>query len=223
MIKKYATFLTLPLLLCACSSVKVPSMRTHSMLVPGQSQLAEGLVNEKFPMSEISYDDTSRLGEDHGNRGAGPATVMVLYNNGECPRASLKLASKQGDMIRDQMVENGAGEVLVHATQVNDNLGNRAIISYNALNVLPPQGCEARMDGIADREFSMNNSYRLGCENERLIGQMVARPADLQGRDTTTPDTTQRQGVSGERYRAGENLFSGDRTGESITTGAVDD
>jgi len=221
MIKKYITLLSVPLLLCACSTTK-PSMRTHSTMTPNQSQIAEGLVTEKYPMSDISYQDTSRLGHDHGNRGAGPATVMVLYNNGECPKASLKLASKQGDMIRDQMVENGAGDVSVHATPVDDNLGNRAIISYSALNVLPPEGCETRMDGMADREFMLNNSYRIGCENERLIGQMVARPADLQGRDTATDDTSQRQSVSGERYRAGENLFSGDRTGESVTTGAVE-
>lgn len=213
--------LSVPLLLSACSYSK-PTMRTHSMMVPSQSQIAEGLVTEKFPMSEISYHDTSRLGLDHGKRGAGPATVMVLYNNGECPKASLKLASKQGDMIREQMAENGAGDISVHATPVNDALGNRAIISYSALNVLPPEGCETRMDGLTDRDFNLNNSYRLGCENERLIGQMVSRPADLMGRDPSTDDTTQRQGVSGEGYRAGENLFSGDRTGEPLTTGAVE-
>lgn len=221
MIKKYITILSIPLVLGACSYNK-PTMRTHSMLVPTQSQIAEGLVTEKYPMSQISYDDTSRLGLDHGKRGAGPATVMVLYNNGECPKASLKLASKQGDMIRDQMVENGAGNVSVHATPVDDSLGNRAIISYSALNVLPPEGCEARMDGFSDRDFNLNDDYRLGCENERMIGQMVSRPADLKGRDPSTDDTTQRQGVSGERYRAGENLFSGDRTGEPLTTGAVE-
>ncbi len=218
---KYFALLSATILLSACS-ISAPSLRTHSMMNPNMSQLSQGHVVEKYPMSEISYDDTSRLGNDHGNRGASPATVMVLYNNGECPKASLKLASKQGDMIRDQMIENGAGEVKVHASPVDDNLGNRAIISYAALNVLPPEGCDARMDGLVDREFQMNDSYRLGCENERLIGQMVARPSDLQGRDTATDDTSQRQGVSGERYRAGENLFSGDRTGESVTTGAVE-
>lgn len=221
MIHKYIALLSVSFLLSACAVTK-PTMRTHSMMNPAQSQIAEGLITEKYPMSEISYNDTARLGQDHGNRGAGPATVMVLYNNGECPKASLKLASKQGDMIRDQMVENGAGDVSVHATPVDDTLGNRTIISYSAFNVLPPKGCEARMDGFADREFNLNDDYRLGCENERLIGQMVARPADLLGRDTATHDTTQRQGISGERYRAGENLFSGDRTGESVTTGAVE-
>ncbi len=213
--------LILPLIVTSCG-YKKPSLRTHSVLNPNQSELAESQYVEKYSMSEITYDDTKRLGEDHNKRATSAANIMVLYNNGKCPKASLKLAKKQGAMIRDQMIENGAGEVIVNATPLDDNKGNRAIISYTVLNVLPPSGCYERMDGIVDRQFSMSDDYLLGCENERLIGQMVARPSDLKGRDTSSDDTSQRQSVSGERYRSGENLFSGDRTGETISTGAVD-
>ena len=221
MIKKLTLLLAVPFLLSACASPQ-GGLRTHSTITPNKSQISEGFVTEKYAMSEIGYGDIVGLAEDHGNRGAGPATVMVLYNNGTCPRTSLKLASKQGDIIRDQMIESGAGETRVHATPVDDKLGNRVIVSYRALNVIAPEGCETRMDGLVDRKNELDNSYRLGCENERLIGQMVANPRDLAGRDTLDGDTSQRQGAALERYYDGENLFSGDRTGESVTTGAVE-
>ena len=57
----------------------------------------------------------------------------------------------------------------------------------------------------ADRySHGSDSGYYYGCTGDRYLSEMIARPGDLLGNDTTVDTESQRQAKSLDTYRAGD-------------------
>jgi type IV pilus biogenesis protein CpaD/CtpE len=80
---------------------------------------------------------------------------------------------------------------------------SRAVISYPALQALPPDGCR-RLTGYqgADSIEDVHN-YRIGCEVKTAVSKMIVDSEDLMGRESGTASEARRQGTVVEGYMSG--------------------
>lgn len=119
---------------------------------------------------------------------------------------SQRIAEAQGKRVKDYLIAQGIKRPVVVELEPVENLDvNNVHISYDALLAQPPKDCDNINKADAD-EFShgSDSGYRYGCQHDTYLSQMIARPADLLGNDTTSPDDSQRLSKSMDTYRNGD-------------------
>lgn len=206
--KHFLVLLVLPLL--AACAMQNPSFVNREKMLVGSEQAAFEKDADKLTKSDIAY-----LADDIQRRGDGPVEIGIIY---PLQKGQERVASAQGNMIRNLLVQNGVRRPIhLDLQPTGKSLPNRVTISYSGLRAIA--NCNGQIaDADADNyTHATDNPYQLGCSRDQYMAQMIARPEDLLGNDATSPAESQRLGKSLETYRAGESATPADATGLSAS------
>lgn len=196
------TFLILPLcLLSACA------MKNHSFVSNEPLQVEKEIMSFDMPSNKVSRAFLTDLADDVTHRATGDITVTVRYFMKKPLKATQQIADKQGAHVKSYLQQQGVRQriLVLSAPDHEEDTINTINISYPALKAKGPSHCADITHADADRfDHGYDGGYFYGCTGDRYLSEMIARPGDLLGNDTTAAADSQRLGKSLETYRAGE-------------------
>lgn len=184
------------LLLSACD------MTTPSQVETGHIRLQENMKTVTVHPASPEASAVSRIADDYKRNARGQMTMVIPYKAGQ-PAEELQ-AKRYGSQWKQTMAKAGVTEMDVSYVGVDDpQFLSRAVISYPALQAMPPEGCR-RLTGYqgADSIEDVHN-YRIGCEVKTAVSKMIVDPEDLMGRDSGAASEARRQGAVVEGYMSG--------------------
>lgn len=179
------------LLLSACD------ITTPSQVKTGQIRVTEQQVTETLKASDVDLGAVDRISSDYKRNGRGPISVLVSFSDAGTARANA-----QANQYKRAFAAHGVN-VSVETVSVPADTPTQAIVSYQAMAALPPEGC-ARLTGYQGAEglYEMEG-YGIGCETKTAISRMVATPDDLLGKESGTGSPSRRAGSNTEKYTNG--------------------
>lgn len=184
------------LLLSACD------MTTPSQVETGHIRLQENMKTVTVHPATPDAAAASRIADDFKRNARGKMTMVIPYKAGQ-PAEELQ-AKRYGNQWKQTMAKAGVKDMDVNFVGVDDpQFLTRAVISYPALQAMPPEGCR-RLTGYqgADSIEDVHN-YRIGCEVKTAVSKMIVDPEDLLGRDSAEISEARRQGAVVESYMSG--------------------
>ena len=184
------------LLLAGCD------MTTPSQVETGHIRLQENMKTVTVHPAAPDAAAVSRIAADFKRNARGKMAMVIPYQAGQ-PAEELQ-AKRYGGQWRQAMAQAGVREVDVSYVGVNDpQLLTRAVISYPALQALPPEGCR-RLTGYQGADSIEDvHDYRIGCEVKTAVSKMIVDPEDLMGRDSDNRSEARRQGAVVDGYLSG--------------------
>lgn len=209
------TFLLLPLFL-----VSACAMKNHSFVSNEPLSVHTETVSVDMPSDRVSRSLLTDIADDVKHRGDGDVTVTVHYALKRPLKATQTIADTQGARVKSYLQNQGVRRpVLVIAEPDHDGMGANVItIAYPALKAKGPSNCTDITHADADRsDHGYDGGYFFGCTDDKYLSEMIARPGDLLGNDTTTAADSQRLGKSLDVYRAGERATAKEDEGVSAS------
>lgn len=178
-------------LLSACD------ITTPSQVKTGQIRVTEQQVTEALKASEVDTGSVSRISSDYKRNGRGPISVLVSYADMNSGRAAA-----QANQYKRAFAAHGV-TATVEAVAVPSGSAAQAIVSYQAIAALPPEGC-TRLTGYQGAEslYEMEG-YGIGCETKTAISRMITTSDDLLGKESGTGTPSRRAGANTEKYTNG--------------------
>lgn len=192
----FAGIFSAVLLLSGCD------MSTPSQVETGHIRLQENMKTVTVHPAAPDATAASRIADDFKRNARGKMTMVIPYKAGQ-PGEELQ-AKRYGGKWQQALAKVGVPDVDVSYVGVNDpQLLSRAVISYPAIQAMPPEGCR-RLTGYqgADSIEDVHN-YRIGCEVKTAFSKMIVDPEDLMGRESDETTEARRQGAVVEGYMSG--------------------
>jgi len=192
----FAGLVSAVLLLAGCD------MTTPSQVETGHIRLQESVKTVTVHPAATDAAQVSHIAADIKRNGRGAVSMVIPYKAGQ-PAEEVQ-AKRYGGKWQQALSGAGVRDLKVSYVGVSDpQLLNRAVISYNALQALPPEGCR-RLTGYQGADSIEDvHDYRIGCETKTVLGKMVVDPEDLMGRDSDNRSEARRQGAVVEGYLSG--------------------
>jgi type IV pilus biogenesis protein CpaD/CtpE len=192
----FAGIFSAVLLLTGCD------MTTPSQVETGHIRLQENMKTVTVHPAAPDAAAAARIAEDFKRNARGKMAMVIPYKAGQ-PAEELQ-AKRYGNQWKETLAKAGVREMDVSYVGVEDpQFLSRAVISYPALQALPPDGCR-RLTGYqgADSIEDVHN-YRIGCEVKTAVSKMIVDSEDLMGRESGTASEARRQGTVVEGYMSG--------------------
>lgn len=186
------------LLLAGCD------VTTPSQVSVGSVRVKEGVKTATLPAQKIDLERVSVISVDYSANGRGAVSLFMPYLDGD--NKQLKMAKQQAGVYKKAFFKHGLNDVKVEYVPVaSDRYTDEAVVSWRALETLPPVGCEKRMPGYKGAEtLESIEKYTFGCEIQTSFSKMISDPSDLSGKGGTAGGDSRRQGAVVERYKSGK-------------------
>lgn len=137
------------------------------------------------------------------NGDGGPLRLVMAYT--EKDNADRADAERRGRIYKETFAAQGVPGVDVDYVPVQDKqLRNHAVLSYTALQALPPEDCRSMTGYHGADTLEDVSTYSFGCETKSALSQMIVRPADLVGSSGLPDSESRRQGALVERFMSGQ-------------------
>lgn len=150
------------------------------------------------PSGTLAAQDEARLNAllaGYLDRGHGPLTLIAGTQANAPSFAEL-------EVVRDRLMAAGVPENAIRLVGLSQVPASTITLSYERYNVMVPTCGD--WSSHAGRDHSNNVHSNFGCANQRMMGLMVADPADLvRMRDAATTDTQVMNRVI-QRHRKGD-------------------
>lgn len=182
------------------------AMQNHSFVSNEPIKIENETAEHEMPADKVSRSVLNHIADDVNRRGTGDVTVTVHYMMKKPLKATQHIADTQGKRVQSYLVQQGIKRrVIVQTEPDQDSTPNRITIFYEAMRAKAPAHCRDISQADADRfGHKTDSDYYYGCTGDSYLSQMIARPGDLLGNDTSTLADSQRLNKSLENYRAGE-------------------
>lgn len=187
-------------LFCFCAMIMLAGcdITMPSQVETGQIRVTEQQTTEALPAAYVDTGAVTRIANDYKRNGQGPISVLVSYVD-DTPAGQ---AHHQAGQYKRAFAAQGV-TVRTDIAAVPKTTPLRAIVSYQAMAALPPEGCN-RMAGYQGAEglYEMKD-YGIGCETKTAISRMIATPDDLLGKESGAGTESRRAGNTTEKYKNG--------------------
>ena len=173
------------------------AMMPESHLNQAPIELASRPSKHNYPLSKTS---AKHILDDYSNGGHGPIELYLTVDQQGVDNTTRKQVLH---LVRDleQRVDHPVSLKIGRITDVPDQ---NLIVSYKQFNPRAANVC-TRLPGIAV-SVPMNGTkdYKMGCERDHQLANMVSNPDDLRGNDQLDDASASRQAVVVDRYRSAE-------------------
>jgi len=150
------------------------------------------------PNGALGAQDEARLNAilaGYLDRGHGPLTLIAGTQANAPSFAEL-------EAVRGRLVEAGVPENAIRLVGLPQMPANTVTLSYERFNVTVPTCGD--WSSPTGHDYSNNVHSNFGCANQRMMGLMVADPADLVRMRDAQPTDTQVMNRVVQRHRKGE-------------------
>lgn len=175
---------------------------TPSQFHLGKIQLKEGAKTATLNAVNPDPRDLDTIAAQYSRNHQGQLNLTLGYMQNR-PQEEIAVRH-QGDLLKKYFAERKIVDVAVHYVPIDDAtyLG-KAIVHYTALNAAADDACTTLPGSTGGAALADMDRYKIGCETQGAISQMIVDPADLMGRAGVPDGDSRRQGAAVEKYKSG--------------------
>ena len=193
------------------------SLHEPTRVTQNQIQAVKGHHEEMVDFRALDENARRHLAQDFEKFGNSPLDIMMTFNPSSRVTTASKARHDLNHLVAD-LQRHGARNIRADLMPVNDGTDYaRVMISYASVSAAAPKDCPA-LNGLDNREISVDDDYRFGCGRDTIFARQIAKPKHLLGNDNDSGLSEGRRAANTvEAYRTGvPNAALG---GESSTGG----
>ncbi len=198
--QKIFSLLAIVLIIGALSAC---DMSTPSQVNASKISVKENFVTKTFDVHRFDEAEANRLAQDIVQNGNSAMNLTISYLPDEYD-ANIEIAREDLAIFRGKFALRGVQNIEVVTVPVNRKSdAGKLIVSYKSLVASAPKECSSIIGLVGGENMDGMNGYEFGCSMKSAISKMVADPADLLGRSSSSPVESRRQGAVVENYKSG--------------------
>ena len=177
-------------------------MTTPSLVSVSDIRINETMATATLDAEQVDTTQVNIVADSYLRRGRGQLTMTMPYVAGNRQKEADR--KKRAGQFAEAFRQYGVTGLTVDYVEVDTPEQARyAVISYPALEALPPEGC-GRLPGYQGAETLKDiDNYRIGCEMKAAMSAQISNPSDLMGTAGTPNGYSSREGVVVNGYMTG--------------------
>jgi len=197
-------------------------MSTPSQVKVEQMQVVDGMKTQELAAGAPNATRVNVVADDYLRNGNGAFRMVVPYVGGD-PLSKVS-AEREAAQYKAAFAKRGVNNVQVDYAGVGAEDAGMIVVSYPSVMAQAPADCKQMTGSNGASTLVEARKYKMGCEMQTAMSQMIAHPEDLMGNAGTPDGESRRQGAVTEHYLSGTtnaplNGLNASSTGTTTVTG----
>ncbi|MDE1153530.1 MAG: CpaD family pilus assembly lipoprotein [Micavibrio sp.] len=197
-------------------------MSTPSQVKVQQMQVVDGMKTLELPAAALNATRVNVVADDYLRNGKGAFRMVVPYVGGD--PLSKVTAEREAADYKKAFAKRGLDVSSIDYAGVGMEDTGAIVVSYMSTMAQAPADCKQLTGSHGAATLEEGRKYKMGCELQTAMSQMIAHPEDLMGNAGTPDSDSRRQGAITEHFNSGVtnaplNGLNASSTGTTTVTG----